>query len=477
MTKEVKKGPSKGKKKPTAEAPPKHTLKVIVKRPKTSHESEKHRAESTIRPPHVLERTEPIGDHKGLPRESAPSAKEWERVDIPKDLLLTRLMRSRKSGELVAVSVHPYDDTERLYVSLGVPKGPIGKVTAEQRRQVLEVANHLLEAEGPHPSGEDPDTDLPHYTIRTRYQAVENDPRLPAVLGSLVEKTSRKGSLEVGEGETALEAEIGIEGEAESPLQAEGDQVLAEGRVDLDSKPSDSEYAIPGPPDDAVSSVPVEPVAGDALKLSVTRRRALPVFTSSGVTDAEVKKMRLTPGLMCSNCAIGTECPEYNPGYVCAYESAFSAFPSRDQTMVLAAMRAIVDKNKTRLLRSYHYEEAVNGGQLDMNVTRQSTVVIEQLNTLLELERESVRADLEVREGGGEQKGPGILSRLFGGVQAPSTVRALTPGPVPIQAVPPTPKETVRRIIPTRPLPEKRGETDTGKTFGERDIEEDLDLS
>jgi hypothetical protein len=506
-------------------------VKQTIKKPKVSHENQKHRAESVIRPPNVLERTTPPDDYKGEERTPSLAAKEWERIDIPRDPLLTRLMRHRETGERVAVIPHPYDDTERLYVSLGiVGKGQEEKrVTPAERRLVLDVASDLLEVEEAEREEirEEAEGDLPHYTMRQRHRGQvwaegQAESLSQAKPVAIVEKEKAR-LREIGERREALaeggvaeEAEDREREEGESPPQAEdspdtdGTSVDSQtmgsvssrsgGDSDTDGKSVTPPTMARRPSDFGVSNAANVPGApepsggggGQGVKLSITRRRALPVFTSSGVTDAEVRKMGRTPGLMCSNCAIGTECPEYQPSYVCAYNEQFKAFPSRDQETVIAGMKYIVDKNRERLFRAYHYEEAVNGGQLDIQVTRQSDMVLSQAHQLLEMERESVRAELELPGEGGE-RAPGILSRLFGGGNQPSVPTSGIPQSLPV------PSPSLRRAVAEAQAPiratvgrergdlpvsntqaaEDRGEGEAESNRGKEilDIGEELDLT
>lgn len=159
-----------------------------------------------------------------------------------------------------------------------------------------------------------------------------------------------------------------------------------------------------------------DPEEGDEpterFELTMEHKTRLPIFSGPPVaTDEEIRKAALTPGVHCSVCSIGIECPEFKEGDACAYKEAFKAFPSRSQESVIEAFRMLVDKNKERLLRAFHYEEQVNGGALDSNISRQVGDVLKQLETLLEMDRESKKATLKAES---TQK-TGILTKLFGG--------------------------------------------------------------
>lgn len=404
-------------------------IKETVRRPKTSHKSEKHWAESKLRPPHVIDREGPSNTHDALPRDPTPTAKQWETVKTPRDPLVNRVMRHRETGELVAVTVHPLEHTESFYVSLGQAFGdPWERITRQQRALVLAA----LEDYSDRVDSATAEVALEHHTMRLRVPC--SDPSL-CQTGEPRGKDFRKSSLTSslipeGEAQPTAVPPIALEEIERDPAAG-----VSSMDVELEGKPNHSVHPMPGAVPGAGSSghdvVADRPGAAhgagaDYVRAAVTRKRALPVFQSSGVTDAEIRKTGLTPGLVCDNCAIGIECPEYNAGYVCAYNPAFRAFPARSQELVLGAMRHIADKNKERAMRAYHYEEVVNGGQIDPNVTRLSETVMSQLSTLIELERESIRAELEIGGEGGSEKKPGLLSRLFGGGEtAPQSPKSL----------------------------------------------------
>ena len=156
----------------------------------------------------------------------------------------------------------------------------------------------------------------------------------------------------------------------------------------------------------------------EAPQVSITmeRQRALPILQTGTVDlDKERKKKGKLPKFQCSTCAIGPDCPEYKEGYVCAYNDAFNAFPVRDTNSVLELMKNIVDTNKARLMRAFLSEELISGGQLDMNVTRQSEVVLNQARNLVDLSRDMDRVTVSVQGDQAAAAGGGILAKLFGG--------------------------------------------------------------
>lgn len=147
-------------------------------------------------------------------------------------------------------------------------------------------------------------------------------------------------------------------------------------------------------------------------KITITGEKgpALSVFSPiSGALEESLDNIAKLPRLSCNSCATGPECPEYKTGYVCAYEKAFKAFPSRDLDCVLELARYIVDKNKERLFRAMFSEQLVSGGCVDPEVTRLSEVVLKQVDHLIKLNRETVHAELSV-----STPNEGILAKMFG---------------------------------------------------------------
>lgn len=155
----------------------------------------------------------------------------------------------------------------------------------------------------------------------------------------------------------------------------------------------------------------------ESVSVTMERQAPLPILSGkppTGYVASELDKRKKLPVLGCSSCHIGQSCPEYAEGYVCAFNDAFSALKARDVESVLTEMGEIVSTNKARLLRAYFAEQQVNGGSLDMNVTRQSQVVMDQMQLLLGLHREQTRVTVTVQGPGiVEKKGPGILAQLL----------------------------------------------------------------
>jgi hypothetical protein len=392
------------------EEAPKRTKKLVLKRslkrPKIVHENEHHRNESKAKPPARSRREEDVKGHEAKGR-NVKQVEGWE-TRVIHDVLIRRVMRHDETGEVVLVTKHPLDDLSELYV--GSVPGSVGdRITREQRRRVSEVVDDILEKE---------------------------DEWLEVVYDSIEKRCSKEP---VGDG---------VEREREREGQGEEGSREREGGADAG--------LICNPPYKAAS-----PENSALLSMTHSKRRALPIFNNPA-GEREQRKLKILPGLVCSTCAIGVECTEYQEGYVCAFNDAFKAFESRNEEQVLGAMKYIVDKNKERLFRSIHYEEAVNGGALDPTVTRQSESVLSMMRELIELQRESERIELSIME----EKGPvggGILSRLFGSSSSVPAIPQTIQIPQPIQALPQTSSQIVQTpVMVTRNSAEELVGVDVG---------------
>lgn len=146
------------------------------------------------------------------------------------------------------------------------------------------------------------------------------------------------------------------------------------------------------------------------------------------VKALQLVKLNIVPAFMCSSCFIAQSCPEYKEGFVCAFNKAFTAFDVRDVSQIEDLMEQIVEKNKVRTYRALLSEELVSGGQLDLNVTRQTDVLLRQLKELRDLKQNVRKVSVTVEEG--SKGGGGIFSRLFGAattqvIEEPKVVNAV----------------------------------------------------
>lgn len=248
----------------------------------------------------------------------------------------------------------------------------------------------------------------------------------------IAEKTSaKKEEIEIRE-----ETEAGTEITKAGEIETEGEETSE--RVDIPNEtPGDPPCYVPqsdGPfPGEIVPPAPSDngnTSARESVSVSVETRAPVPILSGAAPpphVQKELDKRKSLPVLGCSSCTIAQSCPEYAEGYVCAFNDAFFSMPSRDVDSVLANMASIVNDNMGRYQRAKFIEQQANGGALDMNVTRQSQVVMSQFELLLALHRESTRVTVQV-EGPkvATERGPGLLATLLSRKMATPTPAAPT---------------------------------------------------
>lgn len=140
------------------------------------------------------------------------------------------------------------------------------------------------------------------------------------------------------------------------------------------------------------------------------------------------------PGLHCSICVIGPECPEYHEGMVCAFEDRFRDVPTRDINDVATLLAGIVEENVLRLRRARLMEDVLLGGEVDEKTTRLSNQVFAQAKLLGDVLRSTKKVTVEAR-------GEGILTRIFGGVAKTQTVPGVVVSSEPASLPEPTSRE------------------------------------
>ncbi len=164
----------------------------------------------------------------------------------------------------------------------------------------------------------------------------------------------------------------------------------------------------------------------------VTSGKSLPVVQGSqkadirGVSTGAVigAAMQALPRLACSSCAIADDCPEFQDGYLCAYNDLFQGLSTRRAENVVPLMQTLVDTNVQRTMMAVLQERLVAGGQLDSRVSAQLNQALQQLQAVHSINRanDPANARLVVEDNGGRMSvsaegpsQPGFLARLFGG--------------------------------------------------------------
>lgn len=137
------------------------------------------------------------------------------------------------------------------------------------------------------------------------------------------------------------------------------------------------------------------------------------------------------PKLACDTCYKSGDCPDYRPGYVCAFHKMFKRFDTRDLNDVVDAMQSMANSNLERMQRAMMFE-IMDGGMVTPEVTGlidQNMRLLSQMKELLTYAPKTVLQQKRiVREDGTEEtitqmnvnpSQGGILSKIFGG-NAPS---------------------------------------------------------
>ena len=92
----------------------------------------------------------------------------------------------------------------------------------------------------------------------------------------------------------------------------------------------------------------------------------------------------LMPKLNCDTCYASGKCPEYQAGYVCAYNKLFKRFNTRNREDVMDAIHSLVELNLSRLQRQAIFE-VLDGGMADATVTQLLDQNIKLLNLLQQI--------------------------------------------------------------------------------------------
>lgn len=131
------------------------------------------------------------------------------------------------------------------------------------------------------------------------------------------------------------------------------------------------------------------------------------------------------PKLACDVCVNAQRCPQYKPGYVCAFNKMFNRYNTRDMGDVIQAMQGIVDFSMQRLQRAM-MTETLNGGIPDPAVSQmmnQSMGLLGQLQRMYEYGSQAVIKQTKVVRADGTQEtttqvsnpqSGGILAQIFG---------------------------------------------------------------
>lgn len=145
------------------------------------------------------------------------------------------------------------------------------------------------------------------------------------------------------------------------------------------------------------------------------------------------------PQVSCDACNMAQGCPDYKPGYVCAYNKMFKKFDTRNMQDLTDAMHSIVSFNLERLQRMMLMEQ-LNGGIVDSAVDGLMATSMKYMMMMKEMESGSkviAQQRVVVKEDGTTETvtsvtsnptAGGILSKLFSQPSSRDDIIDVTPG-------------------------------------------------
>jgi hypothetical protein len=135
---------------------------------------------------------------------------------------------------------------------------------------------------------------------------------------------------------------------------------------------------------------------------------------------------QLYPKLNCDTCYKSGECPQYQAGFVCAFDKMFKRFDSRNVDDVVESMQGMVNFNMERLQRAMIFE-TLDGGMPTAEVTGlidQNVRLMEKMKDLISTAPKTVIEQRRVIKADGTEESTttmnvnpsqgGILSQIFG---------------------------------------------------------------
>jgi hypothetical protein len=132
------------------------------------------------------------------------------------------------------------------------------------------------------------------------------------------------------------------------------------------------------------------------------------------------------PKYACDTCRTGSKCPEYRPGYVCAFQKTFEQFDTRKVTDIISAMQTMAEYNVGRMQKAM-IEEVLLGETANPAVSlliNQNMALLSSLNKLYSASsREVLRQTRVIHPDGSvlernelvNPQAGGIIAKLFSG--------------------------------------------------------------
>jgi hypothetical protein len=120
------------------------------------------------------------------------------------------------------------------------------------------------------------------------------------------------------------------------------------------------------------------------------------------------KKM---PSLQCSNCQLSAQCPQYKPGYVCAFEPFLNSHSIQDERDLMEYMKDLLSEGVKRAQQTLLMER-LSGAKPSLETTEALAYLFNQMLQLHErmLKQDAVSLEIESTDGT-------IIGNLFGNLE------------------------------------------------------------
>lgn len=225
-------------------------------------------------------------------------------------------------------------------------------------------------------------------------------------------------------GEDDMDEELGIARPKEREVYIEEDAFEI---IDLSEEQIEKKLQLPPPKDNSMPEI-------EAYDEELARNNIVAVRDEKGRFLKGQQKVRKPkniysqkyPKLNCDTCYKSGDCPEYMPGYVCAFDKMFKRFDTRNAEDVIDAMCSMINHNLERLQRAMMFE-IMDGGMATPEVTAlidQNAKLLEKLQQLRQLSSQTIIQQRRIYTPDGTEtiensmsvnpSSGGILSQIFG---------------------------------------------------------------
>ena len=225
-------------------------------------------------------------------------------------------------------------------------------------------------------------------------------------------------------GEDDMDEELGIARPKEREVYIEEDAFEI---IDLSEKQIEEKLQLPVPKDISMPEI-------EAYDEELARNNIVAVRDDKGrflKGQQAVRKpkniySKKYPKLNCDTCYKSGDCPEYKPGYVCAFDKMFKRFDTRNAEDVIDAMSSMINHNLERLQRAMMFE-IMDGGMATPEVTGlidQNAKLLEKLQQIQQLSAQTIIQQRRIYTPDGTEtiensmsvnpSSGGILSQIFG---------------------------------------------------------------